>query len=111
MEEDRYDAWLDSLRQRLRDDYLAVLDRLSDHSFDQRDYDTCVTLCSNMLAVDACHEAAHRRLMCCYNRLGHPFLALRQYHTCVEMLAQELEASPSAPTHELYERIRHGQSV
>lgn len=111
LEEDRYEDWLIPQRQGLHDDYLSLLDRLSRYYFHQKDYGTCRTVCGEMLAVDACREEAHRRLMRCYSRQGQPYLALRQYHLCVETLQEELDVPPMEETLALYQRIRAGEAV
>jgi hypothetical protein len=49
--------------------------------------------------------------MRCYSRQGQPYLALRQYHLCVETLQAELEVSPMDETLDLYRRIHAGESV
>ena len=111
LEEDRYEDWLILQRQRLQDDYLSLLDRLSRYYFDQEDHAACTTVCRKMLAVDACCEEAHRRLMCCYSRQGQSYLAMRQYHLCVERLKEELDVPPTPPTTVLYERVRKGEQI
>jgi DNA-binding SARP family transcriptional activator len=111
LEEDRYEDWLIPQRQGLQDDYLSLLDRLSHHYFEQEDYGACATVCSKMLAVDSCHEEAHRRLMHCYSRQGQPYLALRQYHLCKETLEEELDAPPTSTTTAFYERVRKGERI
>ena len=105
LEEDRYEEWPIPLRQRLQSDYLSVLDMLSLYYLDQRDYDSSIIYSRKMLVVDPCREDAHRRLMSNYSRQGQRFLALRQYHYCVEALGRELEVSPSRQTRKLYEQI------
>lgn len=104
--DDRYEDWLIPQRQRLETDYLNTLDRLSRYYLDQKDYDTCATMCKKMLEVDSCQEQAHFRLMQCYSQDNQQFLAMRQYHLCREALANELNVSPSQTTIELYEQIR-----
>jgi DNA-binding SARP family transcriptional activator len=111
LEEDRYEDWLTPQRQSLQDDYLSLLDRLSRHYLDQEDFAACVTVCGKMLAVDSCCEEAHRRLMRCYSRQGQPYLALRQYHLCVERLEEELYVPPMQATTTLYEQIRKGERI
>lgn len=104
--EDRYEEWLFAVRQNFQDTYLAVMNRLSCHYYDQQDYETCVTMCSKTLAVDSCNEEQHRRLMRCYSLMGYTHLALRQYHTCRETLARELSLMPDKETMQLFEQIR-----
>lgn len=111
LEEDRYEEWLIPERQRLQDDYLSLLDRLSRHYFAKEDYAACATLCSKMLAVETCCEDAHRRLMRCYSRQGQRYLALRQYHLCVETLDRELAVAPAVTTVRLYDRLRRREHV
>jgi len=109
LEEDRYEDWLVPQRQRFQDDYLSLLDRLSRCYSDKGDQAACVTVCRKMLATDPCREEAHRRLMRCYNRQGQPYLALRQYHLCVETLKEELDVPPTQETTALYEHVRNTQ--
>lgn len=111
MEEDRYEDWLMPQRQGLQDDYLSLLDRLSRYYFDRADYAACATVCGKTLAVDPCREETHRRLMRCYSRQGQPYLALRQYHLCVEALEEELDVSPTQTTTALYDQIRQGKRI
>lgn len=108
LEEDRYEDWLIPQRRHLREDYLDLLDRLSRHYCDQDD-DACVNVCRKMLAIDPCREEAHRRLMRCYSRQGQSYLALRQYHMCVETLKEELDVPPTQATTTLYKQIRQGK--
>jgi DNA-binding SARP family transcriptional activator len=105
-EEDRYEDWLMPQRVYLQEEYLNLLDHLNRDSFEKKDYRTCITVCKKMLAIDSCCEGAHRHLMRCYLGRGQPYMALRQYHLCVEALNAELKVAPSDATKELYEYIR-----
>lgn len=109
--EDRYEEWIDPLRQATEQAYVEVLDRLGQHYFEQKDYDACALVCRKMLGVDACNEAPHRLLMRCYARLGQPHLALRQFHVCVDALNRELKLNPSPHTVELFRRVKNQQPV
>jgi DNA-binding SARP family transcriptional activator len=111
LEEDRYEDWLVPRRQRLQDDYLILLDRLSRLYLDQEDFAACAAACHKMLAVEPCREEAHRRLMRCYCRQGQPHLAIRQYHLCVEHLKEELDISPAKTTEVLHQQVRKGRRI
>lgn len=111
LEEDRYEDWPDPLRRSLQDDYLALLDRLSEYSLEREAYGDCVALCTKILGIDACYEDPHRRLMRCWSRQGLHHLAVRQYHICRDSLASELELQPGQTTTELFEQIRQGEAV
>lgn len=109
--EDRYEDWLIPLRQGLQVDYLNSLDWLSRYYLDQQGYNSCITMCDKILAVDPCQEEAHRRLMRCYTQRGQRYLALRQYQLCVETLQKELDVPPAPGTTALYEQIRQGRAI
>jgi len=111
LEEDLYEDWPMLRREGLKDSYLVILDRLSRYYLEKKRYATCIHLCQKILAKDDCREDAHRRLMRCYSRQGQRNLALRQYHLCVETLAQVLDVSPMQETTVLHNRIRRGEMV
>jgi DNA-binding SARP family transcriptional activator len=103
--EDRYEDWPVQKREQLKEEYLGLLDRLKFYYFEKQDYQVCITICRKMLVIDPCREEAHRHLMQCYFEGGQPYMALRQYHQCVDALKEELKVGPSAATKELYEHI------
>jgi DNA-binding SARP family transcriptional activator len=111
LEQDPYEDWPIPQRQRLQRDYLDLLNRLSRFYLDRTEHAACATVCRKMLTIDSCCEQAHRRLMCCYSRQGQPYLALRQYHLCVDTLRNELDVNPTSDTTKLYEHIRRHQPV
>jgi DNA-binding SARP family transcriptional activator len=111
LEEDLYQDWPVLRREGLKDGYLFILDRLSRYYFEQKSYATSIHLCKKILAKDDCREDAYRRLMRCYSRQGQRNLALRQYHLCVETLAQTLDVSPIDETNVLYRRIHNGEAI
>ena len=109
--DDLYEDWTIQTRERLRLDYLDILDRLSHAYFQQGDYTASATLCQLILNRDNCREDAHRLLMYCYCRQGQQHLALRQYHICTEALQSELQIEPEPATIELANRIRRHEYV
>jgi len=111
LEEDRYEDWPIPQRERLRDSYLMILDRLSRYYLEEKKYGTCIQLCQKILVKDECREDIHRRLMRCYSPQGQRNLALRQYNMCVEALTRVLDVSPTQETVALYQQIRKGEAV
>jgi DNA-binding SARP family transcriptional activator len=103
--EDSYEDWTVVYRENLKHAHLDILDRLSQHYFDQGQLGTAISFCQKILAEDNCREDAHRRLMQCYMYQGQRHLALRQYHLCVEALKRELDAPPMPATLELHQQI------
>jgi DNA-binding SARP family transcriptional activator len=106
LEEDLYEDWPRIQREHLRHTYLGITDCLSRYYVQRRQYATAIALCRKVLAQDNCYEEAHRRLMDCYLAQGQRHLAVRQYQTCVEVLREELDLTPSDETMTLYRRIR-----
>jgi len=109
--EDPYEGWPVLTRERMRADYMEILDRLSEIYFKREQYTACVALCQRLLAYDNCREDAHGRLMRCYSRQSQYPMALRQYQTCVEALKTELDVTPAPATTHLVERIRRRECV
>ncbi len=109
--EDRYEDWLTVRRQQLQRHYLQLLAHLCDHYFAMQQYATCTTFANKLLHVEPCHEATHRLLMRAYARQRQGYLALRQYHQCVELLAEELAVPPDPATTRLYEAIRNHEPI
>jgi len=105
--DDPYEDWAVCLRERLRLAHLDTLDRLSSLYYGLGRYAAASTLCRQVIDDDPCREDAHRQLMRCYSRLGHPHLALLQYQACASVLDEELGIQPSAATVEVRDRILH----
>jgi len=105
LEEDPYDDWSRPQRERLRTTYLDIADRLSEYYRQQGENSAAIALCQKILTLDNCVEEAHRRLMRCYLAQSQRHLAIRQYHTCVQTLAKELDVPPADETRKLYASI------
>jgi len=105
LEEDLYEEWASSTREKYRNAYLDLADRLSMYFQNNGNFAAAIDLCQKILAKDNCHEKAHRRLMQCYQSQGEQQRAVRQYKFCVNALKQELGVLPSAETRTLFEKI------
>lgn len=111
LEEDRFEDWVLPLRQRFKEMYWDSLIKRADYFFCKHRYKQSIDMYKKIQAIDGCDEQVHARLMTCYARLGQHHLAMRQFSTCVEVLARELDIGPDAATVELYERIRRREAV
>jgi len=109
--DDPHEEWPVLARERLRLDFLDVLDRLSRRHLEQGRPAASAALCRRIIERDACREDAHRRLMRCYARQGQPQLALRQYRACAAALRAELDVDPAPATTRLREAIRRREPV
>jgi DNA-binding SARP family transcriptional activator len=111
LDDDPYEDWPVLTREHLRLRYLDLLDRLSRLHFDQGSYSASAAVCRRIIGHDSCREDAHRRLIRCYSRQGHPHLALRQYLACAVALRSELGVDPAPATVRLWEAIRRHEAV
>ncbi len=105
LEDMPYEDWTERERERYKETWLIILDRLSAHFFKEEKYQICLNLSKRMLEKDPCLEEAHRRLMACYQELGMRDRAIRQFMKCEDSLKEELNVAPGKATTDLYERI------
>lgn len=101
-----FDEWQFFQAESLRQTFGRVLEQLVTAYSNRDDYEPALEYARRWLALDSLHEPAHRRLMELYAWTDRRAAALRQYQTCVQILAEELGITPSAETTRLYERIR-----
>jgi len=109
--EDRYEDWPLVHRENLKNAYLDTLGQLSQHFYTGGQFAMSIYYCHKILAEDKCREDVHRRVMLCYLNLDQPHLALRQYHTCVEALQEELDVPPMQATKELFKQIQQRRNT
>lgn len=108
---DCYDDWIVPERERLRDAFLSVAERLAELFELERDYRTAIGWARRLLDHDEVNEAACRRLMRLYALSGDRARALRVYHGCATALVRELGVAPGAATREAYERLIERETV
>jgi DNA-binding SARP family transcriptional activator len=101
-----YQDWCLDERERLRHQYLAMLDKLIDYCESHQHYDHGLLFGEKILRHDCAREHTHRRVMRLYYLSGNRTAALRQYRKCVETLRKELDVEPAQATNELFEMIR-----
>jgi DNA-binding SARP family transcriptional activator len=111
VDESEHERVLIAHSQLLRDRLNQVVGRLSGLRENRSDLHGCLRTTQRHLGLDECNEAAHRRLMRCYARLGQPQLAERQYRQCLTTLRRQLGLNPDAETTELYRRITRREAV
>jgi DNA-binding SARP family transcriptional activator len=107
--EDIYEEWPSIQRQQAQNAYQDILNRLSRHHSQQKNWAMSITYSQKLLNIDNCREDAHRGLMRAYARLNQRHLALRQFHNCAETLQGELGIHPAPQTIDLYEQIKENQ--
>lgn len=105
-EEERYEPWAAPARQALIHQGIEALDKLCKHYLARGEIEAVLGLSAKQLILDPCHEDAHRRRMEGFMAQGQYFMAVRQYHLCVDTLKEELDVPPGPETVKLYTRLR-----
>lgn len=101
-----YYDWCLYERERLQNNYLAMLDKLMCYCEIRQDYQTGLVYGALILRSDCANERAHRQVMRLQHLAGNRTAALRQYERCVAALTEELGVKPDKRTVQLYEQIR-----
>ncbi|MBX7214764.1 MAG: hypothetical protein K1X39_12185 [Thermoflexales bacterium] len=100
-----YEDWSRSARERLLGLYLRAGERLAEARLAQGQPEAALRACEDIVARDACWEAAYRLMMEAYLRLDNRGQAMRAYQRCVAVLRAELEVAPSVATEALAARL------
>jgi len=106
LNEEPYEEWLRAERTNLHERAIEALMSLLRWHEDAGNAEQGVRIARRILSLDPLREAAHRALMRLHADTGDRPLALRQYHSCCEVLDAELGVKPETRTRDLYEEIR-----
>ena len=98
-----FDAWLTTERERLRDRARNVAEALLR---EQVDPEAAIPAAQRLLQIDRAHEGAWRALMRAHAARGERGMAIQAYDRCRAVLADLLDAAPSAETQKLLAEIR-----
>ena len=104
-----YDEWLNLARARLRRIACQVVDGLVNALDAEGRHGEAIQALERRLSMDPCCEAAHRKLMELFARVGRRTDALRQYRSCVETLERELGAEPDTETKKLHASLQRSR--
>jgi DNA-binding SARP family transcriptional activator/TolB-like protein len=98
-----FDAWLTTERERLRDRARTVAEALLR---EQVEPEAAIPAAQRLLSIDRAHEGAWRALMRAHAERGERGMAIQAYDRCRAVLADLLDAGPSAETQKLLVEIR-----
>lgn len=98
-----FDAWLTTERERLRDRARTVAEALLR---EQVEPEAAIPAAQRLLQIDRAHEGAWRALMKAHAARGERGMAIQAYDRCRAVLADLLDAAPSAETQKLLAEIR-----
>jgi DNA-binding SARP family transcriptional activator len=100
-----YNDWCLHERERFRDLFLIMLDKLICYYETRQEYETSLCLCNRALREEYVRERTHRQLMRLHYLRGDRTAALRQFERCKAALEEALGVSPGQRTRQLYECI------
>ncbi len=108
LNEEAFEDWLMSERERLRERQIQALIRLSEQYLGADAPDRAVRVAQRLLSLDPLQEAGHRALMQGYWQLGRRSDALQQYEHYARLLQTELGVPPEPATLALHRAILAG---
>jgi len=97
--------WEVAEQERLLSRYLTALDYLGRILVAQGRFEAAIECYQQLLQRDNYREDVHCHVMSCYQQLGRRNEALRQYHVCASMLADDFGLHPMPETRALYDEI------
>ncbi|MFL7794726.1 MAG: BTAD domain-containing putative transcriptional regulator [Anaerolineae bacterium] len=100
-----YDDWALLERERLRESFLQVLERLIALHKQRGHYEQALAYAQRLAAADPLREEVHRELMQLYHLMGRSRAALEQFVTLRDLLSKELGVKPTPATNALYQEI------
>ncbi len=103
-----YGDWIVPERERLRQLYIAALDRLAQQMEVARDYGAALGYVQRLVQEDPLCETHCRRLIRLQMLAGDRAAALRTYHACATALRRELGVEPAPATQQIYTQLLHG---
>lgn len=103
-----FEEWRRITQEQLFFQAFDALRQLTTAAVARRDHAAVLRYAQRQLALEPWHEEAHRQLMAAYWWRGQRNVALAQYESCRQILADELAAVPDKQTIALYEQIRAG---
>lgn len=103
-----YQEWCLAERERLRQLYLLMLDKLMVHAETVGRYEAGLAYGESSLRVDGARERTYYRLIRLRSALVDRTGALRLYERCVAALREELDTTPSERTVDLARAVRRG---
>lgn len=106
-----YADWCAPERERLRQLFVQTADQLAQLHVAQKEWETAVHICQQLLAQDNCWEPAYRLLMQAHMALGQRTQAIRVYQQAIKTLDKELGVPPSSETIALYESLINQTAV
>lgn len=104
-----FENWQLLMQEQLHEQVMAAMADLADYYERRREYGKASRLLRRQIGLEPWREETHRQLMRALALDGQRDAALKQFESCRQVLAQELDTPVSAETEALYEQIRSGE--
>src|SRR3954447_6653156 len=104
-----FEEWLLTERNRLRRTVCDTLENALGRSPEECNPEWTDWMAAALLVFDPANEKAHQTIMRRHASRGDIAGAIRQYQTCRDALARELDLTPSPETEALLRRLRRGE--
>ncbi|PIP13621.1 MAG: hypothetical protein COT45_02990 [bacterium (Candidatus Stahlbacteria) CG08_land_8_20_14_0_20_40_26] len=105
--EDIYEDYTTVERERLRENYLETLLKVSEFFLEKGEYDIAIRYANRVLAKDRLCEDGYRLLILLEYKKGNRTEAIRIYKKYRDYLKDELGVGPDEEITGIYERITH----
>ncbi len=104
-----FEQWVLAQRRYLQDLIVQGLQLRTQQHLTQGEYTAALAINHYLLTLEPWREETHRQRMLLFAYSGQRSAALKQYATCCQVLAEELDVLPMQQTTTLYEQIKSGQ--
>jgi DNA-binding SARP family transcriptional activator len=103
-----FEWWLLTCQEKQHRRALEALEILGHFYEEEQDYHLVAKYAEQEIILEPWLESAHRRQMRALALTGHRYAALSHYQRCRQILADQLNTTPSSRTTDLYMQIRDG---
>lgn len=101
-----YQDWCLFERERLRNLYLLMLDKLMVYSEDRKQHEAGFEFGEKILRLDRAHERTYQAMMRLHYQAGDRTGAIRVFQRCAAALQEELGVAPGRHTRQIFDQIR-----
>jgi DNA-binding SARP family transcriptional activator len=100
-----FEEWLLAQRERVWELAVEGLAKLLRLQMKGNNIEDAIKTSVRLLSLDPLQEGVHRTLMYLYLQSGRREAAVRQYHTCTQVLQRDLGMAPQPETTEIFQKI------
>jgi len=105
LEEDLYVQWCDEERERLKEDYLQLLEEVIKYYHVKKDYEKCIYYANKYLKTDKYAENIYQLLMIYYSRIGNNAMVNKIFNKSKDNILKGLDCPVSKETEKLYHEL------